>query len=245
LGASAELTSARLARVPSVTIIRHVRAVVIVLVIVLIVRTALLDSMIVHYGSMQPTLEPGDWILVQRLHPSAALPFVSQLGGPRWSRLKYGDIVIFESSQVASPTSDLGTKLIKRIVGLSGDTLWMRNGALLRNGHLIRSFDATLAPAPVVRGANLWWLRASTVRDIDMAPPQAQTSLITWGPIVVPVDSVFVLGDNLDESVDSRHFGPVPIAAVSGRARAIYLSTRRDSAGGLSVGVARAAFLLR
>jgi signal peptidase I len=93
---------------------------------------------------------------------------------------------------------------LKRVVGVQGDTLLMRNDTLIRNGRIIEESYATINPSST----------ASDVLD----------RMRNWGPVNVTGDSIFVLGDNRHASKDSRHVGPIPTANVLGKPRIIYYS---------------------
>jgi signal peptidase I len=92
---------------------------------------------------------------------------------------------------------------LKRVVGVRGDTLLMRNDTLIRNGKIIEEPYATVSHSP-------------TRDDLDR--------MHNWGPVNVSGDSIFVLGDNRHASKDSRHVGLIPIANVLGKPRMVYYS---------------------
>lgn len=98
-----------------------------------------------------------------------------------------------------------GRLLLQRVAGLPGDTLAMRDGALLRNG---RPVDEP-------------WRQVQSVAGVP-------AEVLTWGPAVVPPDSVFLLGDNRTESLDSRYRGFVPMDALVGRPTRIYWTSPVD-----------------
>jgi signal peptidase I len=158
-------------------------------------------------GSMEPSLQLGDFIFVRMFRPS--------------SHLHHGSIVVFES------TEESGLKVIKRVVGLPGDTVAMRDGAFYRNGVAVTEpyvihEDPARREDPVHRARmRAWQVTHWTVSDTHSSyAPDLQS----WGPIRVPADSLFLLGDNRDHSYDSRYFGFVPRDHIIGRPMFVYYS---------------------
>jgi signal peptidase I len=172
-----------------------------------LVKRDLAEAFTIPSGSMEPTLLAGDYLYVTKPRPAAAAP-------------RHGDVVVFES--VEEP----GLKAVKRVVGLPGDTLAMRDGALRRNGRAldepyVQHLPISRIEAPEVldrmRG---WQLPAYAGADAAGYAPDLQT----WGPIVVPADSLFLLGDNRNDAYDGRYFGFVPAASVIGLPHTVYFS---------------------
>src|SRR5882762_1983422 len=154
-------------------------------------------------NSMDPTILPGDFVLVSK-----------QPG----KELHRNDLVVYETP--AAP----GIMILKRIVGVAGDTLAMRNGALIRNGDtLVEPF--TKQPYPIDRIESLTDGRRWQVDHLVRGDPRTyRPDMRNWGPILVPKDSVFILGDNRDYSFDSRFSGALPVDHVRGRPLYIYFS---------------------
>jgi signal peptidase I len=183
-------------------------------------RSAVADWNPIPSGSMRPTLLEGDVVLVDRLAYDLKLPLTDivllPLGSPR-----RGDVVTF-----ASPAD--GTRLIKRLVGLPGDIVEMRDDVLLINGSAA-AYENTLEvsePADFGRGT-LQGLRATErigedERSVQFLP--AVPAKRSFGPFVVPEESYFFLGDNRDNSADSRYFGAVPRRLLIGRAHHVLVS---------------------
>lgn len=165
-------------------------------------------------GAMEPTLLIGDYLFVVKT-PAAR------------QNLTHGTVVVFEA------VDEPGLKVIKRVLGLPGDTLRMAAGSLYRNGQVLHEpftihTDTTRSEDAEQRGRMRAWQVAHTVAvDTASYTPDLQD----WGPIVVPRDSFFALGDNRDASYDSRYYGFIPMSRVIGQPRVIYFSIARDASG--------------
>ena len=182
-------------------------------------RTAVADWNPIPSGSMRPTLLEGDVVFVNRLAYDLKLPLtdivLAPLGTPR-----RGDIVTFSSPKD-------GTRLIKRIVGLPGDRIEMHGDVLTING-VAATYDGRFdAPEPVAPGRTLGAVHvrehvAGSERDVQFLPQVRARRDVA--PFVVPADSYFMLGDNRDDSEDSRYIGAVPRPLLIGRANRIVVS---------------------
>jgi signal peptidase I len=182
-------------------------------------RTAVADWNPIPSGSMRPTLLEGDVVLVNRLAYDVKLPLtdivVAPLGEPR-----RGDIVTFSSPRD-------GMRLIKRIVGIPGDRIEMHGDTLTVNGQQARYDDFLDAPDAVAPGRVVAAVHATehlgaSVRDIQFLPSvQARRDM---APLTVPAGHYFMLGDNRDNSEDSRYIGVVPRRLLIGRANHIVVS---------------------
>src|SRR5690606_11262846 len=129
---------------------------------------------------------------------------------------------------VFTSVEDPGQLVVKRQVAVAGDTVSMRGGTLEVNHHPVQeAFGVQADPTADADTLSLRTLRE--IRD-RLAPADTTTwSLSSWGPLIVPPGRFFALGDNRNQSYDSRYCGPVPNANLIGRARMIYLSF--DSTG--------------
>ena len=182
-------------------------------------RTAVADWNPIPSGSMRPTLLEGDVVFVNRLAYDLKLPLtdivITPLGEPR-----RGDIVTFSSPRD-------GTRLIKRIVGLPGDRIAMKDDVLTVNGATARYDDTWEAPDPVAPGRLLESVHATeqvagSRRGVQFLPAvRARRDL---APLTVPAGSYFMLGDNRDNSEDSRYIGVVPRHLLIGRASNVLVS---------------------
>jgi signal peptidase I len=182
-------------------------------------RTAVADWNPIPSGSMRPTLLEGDVVFVNRLAYNVKVPLtdivVAPLGDP-----ERGDIVTFTSPRD-------GMRLIKRIVGLPGDRIEMRGDTLRVNGVEAKYDDFTNQPDPVAPGRSLESVHATehlagNERSIQFLP--AVRARRDVAPLVVPAGSYFMLGDNRDNSEDSRYIGVVPRRLLIGKANRIVVS---------------------
>lgn len=193
-------------------------------------RVALAEAYVITSGSMEPTLQVGDRLFVNKLRLGPHIPFTA-ISLPGYAHPKRKDIVVFVSPPqdpaIRITPAQVTPTLVKRIVGLPGDTLMMRDGQLLVNGTPApaRSTDYVLPDAVADQPQPLFsWQRRLEVRGSRFGPPPASPSLHDWGPLAVPAGMFFMLGDNRDNSVDSRHYGPVPRANLRGTTMFIYYS---------------------
>lgn len=182
-------------------------------------RLAIADWNPIPSGSMRPNLLEGDVVLVNRLAYDFKVPLtdvvVAHLGEPQ-----RGDVVTFSSPQE-------GTRLIKRIIGLPGDVVEMRGEALFVNGVAADYSRAETLLEPAEQGGLMQALRMTETvgaaeRRIQLLPGVHARN--TFGPVRVPDDHYLMLGDNRDNSADSRYFGFVPRNLLIGRAGRILVS---------------------
>ena len=182
-------------------------------------RTAVADWNPIPSGSMRPTILEGDVVFVDRIAYDLKLPLtdiaLAHLGDPR-----RGDIVTFHSPQG-------GTRLIKRIVALPGDVVEVRDEKLLINGQAASYTAPTYAVEKVGPGVEV-----EAVRDVEtFAGNSHQVQFLSlanlphaFGPVRVPAGQYFAMGDNRDNSEDSRYIGFIPRELLIGRATRIVVS---------------------
>jgi signal peptidase I len=193
----------------------------------LLIRTFFVEAFKIPSGSMEGTLLVGDFLLVNKLVYGAEVPFTHKRL-PRLREPERGDIMVFEWPE--DPTKNF----VKRLVGMPGDTLAMRDGVLYRNGTaLAERYAIHTDPAMDPAGDEFQWQRNYLVRTAGAAS-SAPASRNNWGPLVVPERNYFVLGDNRDNSLDSRYWGFVPDSLVKGRPFVIYYSYAPDTAKGFT-----------
>lgn len=181
-------------------------------------RLALADWNPIPSGSMRPTLLEGDVVLVNRVAYDLKLP-LTDVSLLRTGEPRRGDVVTFSSPRD-------GTRLIKRLVGVPGDVIELRGERLFVNGEPADYADLEPASEPSGFGAELPALRATeriagNERRVQFMQGAAARG---FGPFTVPPGSYFFLGDNRDNSADSRFIGAVPRERLIGRAHHILVS---------------------
>ncbi len=181
-------------------------------------RLAMADWNPIPSGSMRPTLLEGDVVLVNRLAYDLKLPLtdvvVAELGEPQ-----RGDVVTFTSPKD-------GVRLIKRLVALPGDVVEMRNEVLFING-VAGEYLAPVAVSEPLEGGQTPAIQvrervAGHERAVQVLPEL--NALRSFGPVQVPAGQYFFLGDNRDNSADSRFIGMVPRHRLIGRAQSVLVS---------------------
>ncbi len=184
-----------------------------------LMRVAVADWNVIPSGSMRPTLLEGDVVFVDRVAYDLKLPFtdraIARLGEPR-----RGDVVVFSSPKD-------GTRLIKRLIALPGDTVEMRDKRLVINGRPAEYDPRDWAMESVGGGMRVPALRlVETTRDGAHAIQwlSGVASRDSIAPFVVPQGYYLMLGDNRDDSADSRYFGLVPRSLLTGRAERVLVS---------------------
>ena len=201
-----------------------------VIAIVAVTRVALAEAYHIPSGSMEPTLLVGDWLFVNKLRFGPHIPF-THTRLPGYADPRRGDVVVFESPpqgpSIRMTPDDVTPILVKRVVGIGGDTIAMRHGQLMVNGVAERSVGTTpglaesfaLQPQPIFA-----WQHRIQASTSGIGAPTPEPSLHEWGPLVVPTGTYFMMGDNRDNSVDSRFYGPVPRENVRGSPTFVYYS---------------------
>lgn len=185
-------------------------------------RTAVADWNPIPSASMHPNLLEGDVVLVNRLAFDLKVPLtdvvLARLGEPQ-----RGDIVTFRSPRD-------GTLLIKRLVALPGDVVEMRNERLYINGKgadyrvVEQSLDSVGGTAMrALQLAEIWDAKAKPARHHIQIMPDVLAPR-TFGPVTVPQGEYLMLGDNRDNSADSRVIGLVPRKLLVGRAERVLVS---------------------
>ncbi|WP_202967544.1 signal peptidase I [Legionella brunensis] len=187
-------------------------------------RSAIADWNRIPSGSMEPTIYVGDLLFVNKLAYDLKIPYTT-IHLTEWSDPKQGDIVVFNKP------GD-GQRLIKRVMGTPGDTIEMKHNVLIVNGHPaaytpIASNTANLSKEE----RNLAIFATEQLTNLShavMALP-SQPALRSFGPIKIPQGQFFMLGDNRDNSADSRYFGLVSRQQIIGRAETVIISWDKEN----------------
>ena len=174
-------------------LLEYLEALAVALILAFVIRTFVVQAFKIPSGSMLDTLLIGDHLLVNKFLYGTRIPFTDKVIMPLEDP-KQGDVIVFEFPE------DTSKDFIKRIIGVPGDVVEMKDKALYRNGEkLVEPY-------------------------IKHTDPGSQQRRDNFGPITVPAGKYFVLGDNRDESYDSRFWGFVDKEKIRGKAWVIYWS---------------------
>jgi signal peptidase I len=171
---------------------------------------------------MEPTLLVGDFLFVNKLVYGPHLPLID-VNLPGYAEPSRAEIAVYRSPDVR----DGNPTVVKRILGLPNDTLYMRGGLLYVNGTPESATYVNTMPGRPggdEQHPDFAWQRRFEVRGTRFGEPPAGPTHDHWGPIVVPADHFFSLGDNRYNSKDARYYGFVPYENLRGRPLFIYLS---------------------
>ena len=182
----------------------NVEAIVVAVVLALFIRTFIVQAFKIPSGSMKETLQIGDHILVNKFIYGIKLPYIQSTLIPI-TQPQRDDIVVFEFPE------DKDKDFIKRVVGIAGDVVEVRNKKVWVNGVLQEG-------SYIVNSDPHIFLKSLQPRD-------------NFGPVTVPEHALFVMGDNRDHSYDSRYWGFVDLKAIKGKAFIIYWSWDKDNFG--------------
>lgn len=184
------------------TVREYAETLVIAILLALAIRTFVIQAFKIPSGSMIPTLKIGDHILVNKFIYGVKIPYFDAVLIP-FSRPDRGDIIVFKYPK------DESKDFIKRVIGLPGDTVEIRDKQVYINGKEQEESYAIFRDEEGGHGG--------IPRDRD-----------NYGPVSVPLDSYFVMGDNRDHSLDSRFWGFVHFGKIKGKAFVIYWSWDHD-----------------
>jgi signal peptidase I len=199
---------------PKSIIREYFESLVIAVILALFVRTWVFQAFKIPTGSMEPNLLVGDHLIVNKMEfaPTATgLERALLPGRP----LQRGDVVVFKYPK--DPERDF----IKRVIGLPGDRLELHRKQIYINGK------------PIDEKGYVHFLRPPSTDG----PPHTDDLSEEYGPVVVPNDQYFMMGDNRDNSEDSRYWGFMPVSYVKGKALFIYFSAGDGSDGKSTLGV--------
>lgn len=200
------------------------KSIAVALVVWFFLRTFLLEAFRIPSGSMENTLLVGDFLFVNKLLYGAEVPVVHKKL-PSVREPHRNEILVFDSVE------DPDLKVVKRLIGVPGDTLAMEGGMLIRNGqHIDEPYAVHAQPTQLAEPEMREKMRAWQVAHLAGRPADGyHPDLQNWGPIVVPADSFFMMGDNRDSSYDGRYWGFLPRTNVRGTPMFIYYSYNANS----------------
>jgi signal peptidase I len=189
----------------------------------LVIRTCLFEAFEIEGPSMEPSLLNGDRVVVAKFLYGLFLPLRDQ-ADLNWGGPNLGDVVI-----IKSPAD--GVDIVKRVIGVEGDFVEMRNDRVYRNGAPMPRIDK--GPCTTGTGAHSipgcrWY--ESEIAGKKFMTSAARVSMFDPTPVRVPPGHIYVLGDHRDQSNDSRNpaVGAIPVTRVKGRALNIYWSSGEE-----------------
>ncbi len=182
----------------------NIEAILVAIVIALFIRTFFVQAFKIPSGSMKQTLQIGDHILVNKFIYGVRIPYLRKSIIPL-KKPQRGDIIVFKYP--VDPHKDF----IKRVIGIPGDEIEIRNKKLYVNREQVNHDYGVYTDSRIL---------SASVRPRD-----------NFGPVTVPEESLFVMGDNRDESFDSRFWGFVDYEALNGKAFIIYWSWDKENFG--------------
>jgi signal peptidase I len=193
------------------------------LVLFLFIRTFFVEAFQIPSGSMERTLLVGDFLFVNKAAYGAQLPGIAARV-PGYAIPRRGDVIVFTFPRNPSQ------HYVKRVIGVPGDTVAMVDGMVRVNGRrLDERYVQRTDPDHDVHSPDFRWQRAHLAARTPDALRAYHPTRDNWGPLVVPGAKYFVLGDNRDNSSDSRYWGFVDEAAVRGRPLVVYFSYDREA----------------
>jgi signal peptidase I len=206
----------------------NLRTIVYALLIALFIRTFLIQAFRIPSGSMEDTLLIGDFLLVDKITYGALLPGTDRRL-PGFREPRRGDIMVFKDPRT-------NRDFIKRCIGVEGEALHLEANQVFIDGEPLREPYRAEKPNP---GLDLSWFPNTGPDDKDLLRARSfptdfqflhQMGAVRGDGFVVPPDHVFMMGDNRNNSQDSRVWGPLRENRIVGRAYELYWSTNPDTA---------------
>ncbi|PJK09882.1 signal peptidase I [Lysobacteraceae bacterium NML120232] len=206
-----------------------------ILLVILLLRSFIIDHFRVPTGSMIPTIQIGDFIVVNKFAYGLRLPVthtkIIPMGEPR-----RGDVVVFTYPGMSADDPDAGIDFVKRVVGLPGDTVRYERGVLSINGEPLHYQNAQPVRISGDMGMELPGIRVQeTLDQTSYYIQHLEYNGMADGEFVVPAGHYFVMGDNRDNSLDSRFWGFLPEANLRGKAFLVWMNFKDFSRVGEKV----------
>jgi len=191
----------------------YVEAFAIAILLALFIRTFIVQAFKIPSGSMKPTLLIGDHLLVNKFVYGIKIPYADRVIIPV-KNPKRGDVIVFKWPK------DESKDFIKRVIGVEGDVIEIKENQLFINSEGI-----TTEHAGEFNDEDLYVEELEEyLGDVKHSVLDREKGYEDFGPITVPENSVFVMGDNRDNSQDSRYWGYVTLNKIKGKALIIYWS---------------------
>jgi len=197
------------------------KSIAVALVMWYVLTSFLVQAFRIPSGSMERTLLDGDFLFANKALYGAEIPLIKKRL-PAFREPRRGDIVIFDSK------TEPDVNVVKRVVGMPGDTIAMSDNVVYIDGrpleeqYAVTSEDGVDTPSAEMRGWQAHYL-------LGADPRTYRPTLRSWGPLLVPPDSFFVMGDNRDNSYDSRYWGFLGRDRIRGHPMFVYYSYDRSA----------------
>jgi signal peptidase I len=207
--------------------LKEIRSYAIMIISIFAFRSMIFEPFRIPSGSMIPTLNIGDFILVNKMSYGVKVPFSDMFSDPiyitKFESPKRDDVIVFKYP--VNPSQNF----IKRVIGLPGDEIELINKVVFVNGKQVSitpdSSPITKAFADNFDGIKVNFLKVSeSGKQFDIQVTDHETQKDTVAKFKVPEDHFFVMGDNRDFSADSRYWGFVPKENIKGRALIVWMS---------------------
>ena len=194
------------------------------ILLAMFIRIVLFEAFEIEGPSMEPTLLNGDRVVVSKFSYGLFLPFMNEAVAT-WGQPDAGDVVI-----VRSPRDNVD--IVKRVVGLPGDSIELRDGIIYRNREPVPSVSqGGCLDRPDAGPFGCEWVEEKLGDHTYRISRNLDSIRTTRGPITVEPGRIYVLGDHRDRSNDSRALGTIPISRVKGQVLSIYWSSEGGAAG--------------
>ena len=206
------------------------------------IRAFIIEAYRIPSPSMVPAMLVGDWLFVNKFLYGLTIPFTStqiRMRVPGTSLRLYRDphrydIVVFRSPPQSDQPWDPTPTLVKRVIGLPSDTIYMRHGVVFINGDSVRhDFEQRPAEESDYHDPLFEWQHQYELQGTRFGPPPARPTVDNWGPLLVPAEHYVMLGDNRHSSKDSRYWGLVPRRNVRGKPLFVYYSFDPECGSGV------------
>jgi signal peptidase I len=201
------------------TLLHSIQALLYIIIVAIFIITFAVQPFRIPSESMEPTLMVGDFLLVTKQElpdPTGSYPYPS-------TQVKRGDVIVFHYP------IDPSIHLVKRVIGMPGDHLRLRDGRVFIDGKPLIEPYAVYRPGPADNFRDNFPRLQNPDPDVTSNWWIQMKQLVNRGELTVPAHSYFVLGDNRNDSEDSRYWGFVPAAAIVGKPLLIYFSINQAS----------------